>query len=106
MYTEIGLPKIGLDKLFALVTEAYEVYPHGFIKIVLDSGESFMDPRHGGYLSYEYSKDVPVRDRDTHSPLERYLNSSNPNLYAAYKDVKFRDLCRKHGIEPVIDVPA
>lgn len=105
MYTQIGLPKIGLNQLFALVKEAYEIYPHGFIKIVLDSGESFMDPVHGGYVSYEYSKDLPVRDMSEQSPLKRYQSPSNPNLYAAYKDVKFQELCRKHGIEPVVDIP-
>lgn len=105
MYTDIGLPHVGLDQLLAFIKEAYEIYPHGFIKIVLSTGESFRDCRNGGYLSYEYYMDAPVRNADNESPLERYRQSSNPNLYAAYKDSRFQNLCRNYGIEPVIDIP-
>ena len=103
MYTQIGLPGIGLDKLLALVKEAYEASPCGFIKIVLSTG----DYSKGGYVSYEYNKDVPLReDRLTkHYGSYSYSQPQNPNLYAAYKSDDFKELCHKHGIEAIVDVP-
>lgn len=107
MYTDIGLPHIGIDQILEFVKEAHEIYPNGFVRIIFGAGESLRDARRGGYVSYEYSKDLPVRNTDELSPsdLESYQRRSNPNLYAAYKDSRFQDLCRKHGIEPVIDIP-
>ena len=88
MANETGSRQEALDRLFALVKEAFETSAGGFLKIVL-----LTDPRDsgiGGCVLYEHNKET--------SP-------ANPSLYVAYQGEEFADLCRQHGIEPVIDVP-